>query len=282
MLLPRFSRFLELFQASDEEDLSLVTLSCLRSIIGGVEECSDPKCDCAERHPEGTNKTPICGLALLQSPSLAIPFGHFLSLLLQIAEKEAKAGSGGNRQLRENSLFLLRLVINKVAKADSLSYFLPGVISGLFKAIMSPSRTLKNFKATSGLPISSWNSTGAGGSSKSVSEALLGLRDFLRVTMGDRNFQESCQDENINDILDGTLTLQALSKLTLNSGENSVPPSSPGETLESFKKKNFPRERSISGEELRVERTPHWRAEVAGRIHSFLEECFSLVHFQLN
>ena len=56
--------------------------------------------------------------------------------LWQIAEGEAKAGHAGSKALRAAALRCLRRLIDAVGDGDVLAFVLPGVASGLLRALL--------------------------------------------------------------------------------------------------------------------------------------------------
>lgn len=54
----------------------------------------------------------------------------------QIAEGEAKAGHAGSKALRSAALRCLRRLIDAVGDGDVLAFVLPGVASGLLRALL--------------------------------------------------------------------------------------------------------------------------------------------------
>ena len=62
--------------------------------------------------------------------------GSHLPSTTQIAEGEAKAGHAGSKALRAAALRCLRRLIDAVGDGDALAFVLPGVASGLLRALL--------------------------------------------------------------------------------------------------------------------------------------------------
>ncbi|CAM8940472.1 unnamed protein product [Rhodiola kirilowii] len=110
-----------------------------------------------------------CHLAFLRSQSASAAIGHWLSLLLKAADTEAVRGHHGSATLRVEAFLTLRVLVAKIGAADSLAFFLPGVISQFAKV----------------LHISKSMITGASGSSKAVDHAIRGLAEYLMIVLED-------------------------------------------------------------------------------------------------
>ncbi len=62
--------------------------------------------------------------------------GYLTSLLLKLAEGEARAGHAGSKALRATAMRSLKTLIDVVGDGDALAFFLPGVASGVCKALV--------------------------------------------------------------------------------------------------------------------------------------------------
>ncbi|XP_019055258.1 PREDICTED: uncharacterized protein LOC104608996 isoform X2 [Nelumbo nucifera] len=124
-----------------------------------------------------------CLLAFLQSQNASSAVGHWLSLLLTIAENEAVRGHRGSAKLRIEAFLTLRVLVCKVGTADALAFFLPGVVSK-FAKVLHVSRIMIS---------------GAAGSVEAVEQALRGLAEFLMIVLEDEA-NLSRFNMSINDI----------------------------------------------------------------------------------
>uniref|UniRef100_A0A7N0TZ88 ARM repeat superfamily protein n=1 Tax=Kalanchoe fedtschenkoi TaxID=63787 RepID=A0A7N0TZ88_KALFE len=93
----------------------------------------------------------------------------FSSYRTLAADTEAARGHRGSATLRIEAFFTLRMLVAKIGTADSLAFFLPGVISQFAKV----------------LHISKSMISGAGGSSKAVDQAARGLAEYLMIVLED-------------------------------------------------------------------------------------------------
>lgn len=160
---------------------------CFRSLLSNLTPCSDTSCACRNsivrpplldmryskdlsiRSLEHQSQQKECLLAFLQSESSAAAVGHWLSLLLNIAEGEARRGLRGSAKLRTEALFTLRIVVAKVGTPDALAFFLPGVVSQLAK-ILHVSKSMMS---------------GAAGSTEATEHAIKGLAEIIMVVLQD-------------------------------------------------------------------------------------------------
>ncbi|XP_059666693.1 uncharacterized protein LOC132312369 [Cornus florida] len=162
-------------------------IRCFRALLLGLQLCSDKSCSCKQsnglptlaasrellcprtRLPKYDSESEGCLLAFLQSQSASAAVGHWLSLLLKAADIEAARGHRGSAKLRIEAFMTLRQLVAKVATADALAFFLPGVVSQFAKV----------------LHISKSMISGAAGSVEAVDHAIRGLAEFLMIVLQD-------------------------------------------------------------------------------------------------
>ncbi|CAI5511209.1 unnamed protein product [Closterium sp. Naga37s-1] len=101
--------------------------------------------------------------------------GHLLSNMLSAAEAEARLGTRGSQVVRVEALRAVHLLVAAAHTPDALAFFLPGILSGLSRAALSP------FSPPSNEPLT----RGAAADPSAVAEALLGLSQALVLVMGD-------------------------------------------------------------------------------------------------
>ncbi|KAI3466318.1 hypothetical protein Pfo_022981 [Paulownia fortunei] len=110
-----------------------------------------------------------CLLAFLQSEPASAAIGHWLSLLLKVADLEATRGHRGSSRLRVEALITLRVLVAKVGTSDALAFYLPGVVSQMGK-VLHASRTMIS---------------GAAGSTEALDQAVRGLAEYLIIVLED-------------------------------------------------------------------------------------------------
>ncbi|XP_068654423.1 uncharacterized protein [Aristolochia californica] len=172
-------------EASEEFREGIVR--CFRALLLRLHPCSDTSCSCKRitalpafilgeslqaelMAPFGCSfEAEECLLAFFQSREASPAVGHWLSLLLQIADTEAVRGLHGSGKLRKEAFLTLRVLVGKVGTADALAFFLPGVVSQ-FTKVLHVSKTMIS---------------GAAGSAESLENAVRGLSEFLIVVLGD-------------------------------------------------------------------------------------------------
>lgn len=92
---------------------------------------------------------------------------------MQAADWELQAGLKGSKAVRAAALRCLNLLIQAVDSADALAFFLPGIATGLAKALVA-----------AGSSHGARAQIGAGASSAATVAALQGLAAILRITLG--------------------------------------------------------------------------------------------------
>ncbi|XP_024523552.1 TELO2-interacting protein 1 homolog isoform X1 [Selaginella moellendorffii] len=118
----------------------------------------------------------------MRSEEMAAAIGHLFSVLLQISHAEAARAGVGSGSIRADSLATLRIVVTKVASPDALAFFLPGVASGLGKVIKGA--VVSNGRSGF-VSAAQFYSVGAAASSRSLSEAILGIAELLVLVLAD-------------------------------------------------------------------------------------------------
>ncbi|XP_057541930.1 uncharacterized protein LOC130820533 isoform X3 [Amaranthus tricolor] len=160
---------------------------CFRTLLSNLIPCSDTSCCCqntssrpalldigdskclTSKHLEHYCEPNECLISFLQSEGAAAAVGHWLSLLLNIAETESSRGLRGSAKIRIDALLTLRVLVSKVGTSDALAFFLPGVITRLAKV----------------LHVSKSMISGAAGSTEATDHAVRGLAEFLMVVLQD-------------------------------------------------------------------------------------------------
>ncbi|XP_020262494.1 uncharacterized protein LOC109838460 [Asparagus officinalis] len=160
-------------------------IRCLRAMLFRIQPCAVRSCTCKKQITlpkiitalEAQYSTPLkyyhepdeCLLAFLQSRDASAAVGHWLSLLLQIAETEVSRGHRGSSSLRMEALLTLRVLVAKIGSADALAFFLPGIVSRFSKALHLTKSMI----------------SGAAGSTGSIEHAVRGLSEFLMIVLHD-------------------------------------------------------------------------------------------------
>ncbi|KAJ4705806.1 ARM repeat superfamily protein [Melia azedarach] len=158
-------------------------IKCFRAMLLSLRLCSDNLCSCKQvlGLPEllerkiqqtsvpGASESGECLVAFLQSQDASAAVGHWLSLLLKAADTEAARGHRGSGKLRVEAFLTLRILVAKVGTADSLAFFLPGVVSQ-FAKVLHVSKTILS---------------GAAGSVEAIDQAIRGLAEYLMIVLQD-------------------------------------------------------------------------------------------------
>jgi len=117
----------------------------------------------------------------LREESSAPLLGHLGSVLVKAAAAEVEAGSSGNtgsKLIRVESLKALKLLIQAVNDADALSFFLPGLMTGLARSLLVAGGGRGRGSDTR------LQSPGPAASGAATVEALQGLTCLLQATLG--------------------------------------------------------------------------------------------------
>lgn len=171
----------------------------------------------------------------------------------------------------------------QVGNADALAYFLPGVVSGLTKAIRSSMVTSKRSVTTA-----TYKSVGAAGSTGALEESLRGLAELLVLVLADsRNRDCSLAMNTESSELGQTIDqVEAALQVVLLKAEGS-----PKTEMHGDSKSNgtstadaapnhieiMKAEAPTLGTPLRLERDRKWLEATVGRLEPILSECLPLV-----
>ncbi|CAN8233709.1 unnamed protein product [Cochlearia groenlandica] len=272
-------------EASEEFREGIV--KCFRALISGLIPCSDDSCSCKrtsgwpqllDRREYQTQvsesfkydlETRECLLAFLQSQSTLAAVGHWLSILLKVADAEASRGHRGSANLRVEAFLTLRVLVAKIGTADVLAFFLPGVVSQIAK-VLHVSRAMIS---------------GAAGSVDALDQAIRGLAEFLMIVLEDESNSSAldiCDDdskslkhESAHSILDELRSLTTKSQgqsddLTKTTSQEIV------KTNSGHEKSNL----DLSRDSFHVERTKEWLEKTTSHVNKLLCETFPhiLIH----
>ncbi|CAM8943399.1 unnamed protein product [Rhodiola kirilowii] len=129
------------------EEFRIGVIRCFKAVLLNLPRCSSKSCSCKQikglpallaevdhkawctSSLKFSTDSKECHLAFLRSQSASAAIGHWLSLLLKAADTEAVRGHHGSATLRVEAFLTLRVLVAKIGAADSLAFFLPGVIS---------------------------------------------------------------------------------------------------------------------------------------------------------
>ncbi|CAN6853350.1 unnamed protein product [Brassica oleracea] len=259
-------------------------IRCFRAMISGLVPCSDDSCGCkgtlgwpqlSDRGDCQTQKvsefgletTGECLLAFLQSHSALAAVGHWLSILLKVADAEASRGHRGSAHLRVEAFMTLRILVAKIGTADVLAFFLPGVVSQIAK-VLHVSRAMIS---------------GAAGSVDALDQAIRCLAEFLMIVLDDETNSSALgiydgDDTKLQKHESAHSALDELRSLTTKSqGQRTET------TSQEIVKINNGQEKSsqkLSGDSFRVERTNEWLENTTSHVNKLLCDTFPhiLIH----
>ncbi|WMV59495.1 hypothetical protein MTR67_052880 [Solanum verrucosum] len=160
-------------------------IRCFKALLLNLHCCSSESCPCKQisgwpllLESKSLHSPPVsklkfkeeeCLVAFLQSETASVAIGHWLSLLLKVADVEAARGQQGSASLRIEAFSTLRVLVAKVGTADALAFFLPGVVSQIGK-VMHISKTFIS---------------GAAGNAEALDQAIRSLAEFLMIVLED-------------------------------------------------------------------------------------------------
>ncbi|XP_078436931.1 ARM repeat superfamily protein [Wolffia australiana] len=203
MILKKLALGASLPPSNAAEEFREGVVKCLQALLLQLETCSLESCVCGQVDPfsihmlrnifstvgkplVATSKhhreSKECLLAFLQSSNNSAAVGHWLSLLLKIAEAEAERGLRGSSKLRKEALLTLRILVAKVGMSDALAFFLPGVLSRLGKALYINKSML----------------SGAGGNVLCIDQCLRALSELLVIVLGNEANADVLEVEKIS------------------------------------------------------------------------------------
>ncbi|KAL9226053.1 hypothetical protein vseg_001907 [Gypsophila vaccaria] len=256
---------------------------CFRTLLLNLTHCFDTSCSCKHSsvrpslfetsESEGLTTGPSkhqyqqmeCLIAFLQSESASAAVGHWLSLLLNIADAEVKRGLRGSGKLRVEALLTVRVLVAKVGISDVLAFFLPGVVSQLVK-ILNVSKSMIS---------------GAAGSTEATEHAVRGLAEFLMIVLQDEanafdlHVSSALHDVNSHDFGSSQSYLEQLCHLH---HEAQNPSHTSGDTSGTYvqKQDSSDKQRLNAGGvgPLHVKRTPEWIEKVTNNVDKLLSSTF--------
>ncbi|KFM24404.1 hypothetical protein F751_3122 [Auxenochlorella protothecoides] len=202
--------------------------------------------------------------SVLASREAAPLTGHLFSSLLHVVAAQMRAGSGGSRALVALALQALGCGIRRVADADVLAFFLPGIASGLANALSGGRSS---------------NPSSAGPGSRANMAALDALTRLVCATLGDG---EGAVSGTVGDKRTGAAPPTAASALkqlrALAAGAQGwpcLPDAEPGSDAEGALdpppgSPASPAQLDPEDPILWVERTAAWRADAAGKLGGLL------------
>lgn len=179
----------------------------------------------------------------------------------------------------------------QVANADALAFFLPGVVSGLTKAIRRSMVTSKRSVTTA-----TYKSVGAAGSTGALEESLRGLAELLVMVLADSRNRTCLSEmdpessetghsidqieaalENLQVVLLKEDTRKAGESLKADVHEDSKTSGLSTADAASHHKEVFKAEAPTLGAPLRLERDRKWLETTVARLESILSESLPLV-----
>ncbi|CAH2067873.1 unnamed protein product [Thlaspi arvense] len=262
-------------------------VKCFRAMVSGLLPCSDDSCSCkrtlgwpqlSHRRDYQTqvsesfkydSETRECLLAFLQSHSALAAVGHWLSILLKVADDEASRGHRGSANLRVQAFLALRVLVAKIGTADVLAFFLPGVVSQIAK-VLHVSRAMIS---------------GAAGSVDALDQAIRCLAEFLMIVLEDEansSALDICDDDSksqmhesahsiLNELRSLTTKSQVQSyELTETTNQEIV------ETINGHEKSSL----NLSRDSFHVQRTKEWLESTTSHVNKLFCETFPhiLIH----
>ncbi|KAF8049687.1 hypothetical protein N665_2149s0008 [Sinapis alba] len=254
-------------------------IRCFRAMISGLVPCVDDSCECKRalgwpqlsdrgdyqtQVSESDLETRECLLAFLQSQSALAAVGHWLSILLKVADAEASRGHRGSAHLRVEAFMTLRILVAKIGTADVLAFFLPGVVSQIAK-VLHVSRAMIS---------------GAAGSVDALDQAIRCLAEFLMIVLDDEANSSalgiSDDDSKLQKNESAHSVLDKLRSLTIKSQGQSDELLTETTSQEIVKTINVHEKSSkkLSGDSFRVERTKEWLENTTSHVNKLLCETF--------
>ncbi|RMZ54462.1 hypothetical protein APUTEX25_002038 [Auxenochlorella protothecoides] len=240
-------------------------LSALRGAAGSAQtpgaEASRLACEAILLSLRDQTSGPASVLASREAAPLT---GHLFSSLLHVVAAQMRAGSGGSRALVALALQALGCGIRRVADADVLAFFLPGIASGLANALSGGRSS---------------NPSSAGPGSRANMAALDALTHLVCATLGDG---EGAVSGTVGDKRTGAAPPTAASALkqlrALAAGAQGwpcLPDAEPGSDAEGALdpppgSPASPAQLDPEDPILWVERTAAWRADAAGKLGGLL------------
>ncbi|KAJ7549328.1 hypothetical protein O6H91_07G049000 [Diphasiastrum complanatum] len=208
MLLRKLTAAAMLSPDEASEEFRHGVVKCLKALFSQLEPCDNIHCRCKILNipyglliEDGSLKVDFCSLpmifkttadltsfswkndkacviAVLLSEDMSAAIGHLLSLLLKVSQTEAARGGLGSGRLRVDALLTMRAIVLKVGAADALAFFLPGVVSGLAKAMR------ESWPGTHSprVPV---HIVGAAGITGAIEQAVKGMAEFLVLVLAD-------------------------------------------------------------------------------------------------
>ena len=235
--------------SADLEDLRLAAVTCANDVVRLIR-------------PRTTHAR-----ALLADKNLPA-VGYATSLLVRVAHLEASAGTKGSKAIRFAALATLRDLVRNTDDPDAWSFFLPGVVSGLAKALHASSGSRSDEGA---------GPAGAADDSASTEAAIEALTAIVTCVLDDtcnvvRRDTDTDGGDTGNDVVerlmrmaeDGrrdTSVLQENGRVDEDEDEDDVasdgPPPAGADT-------------SQAAAHLKVRRTARWLRETAPRVEQAL------------
>eukprot|EP00897_Mesotaenium_endlicherianum_P009558 jgi/Mesen1/8630/ME000050S08046 len=303
MLLQRLSRAAMVPRGAASEEFRHGVVRCLQALLRSLQPCTSAGCLCTAtsggNEPTIVVRTAGCALGLLRGDDAAVA----------VAEGEVAAGTRGSRALRTDALATLRLLILQVQSADALAFFLPGVASGLTRAMLAPGRDTTRSSVLAGGAVgevggssaTTWATVGAAGAA-SGAQAVLAMADIIVLTLADAFYPPHPPPPGAaaagssgkapvgadGDRASGSggaaeLALTAMRGMAAAAGgvatSKEVTTTSSSSSSGGRLKQQQQRQRQgrVSSDRLRVERNAEWLDATAGRVHALLARSFPLV-----